>query len=110
MRPLYKLYLPRGANSPFKDDFITLPCNDDGLKLAEWWALAPRISRMKVAEEGTRTNDYIGAWKKIASEMMEPVSEKSEHDLKDTIRALEAAHEQQGEDPSTFSEPPTTNP
>ncbi len=39
MKTIYKLFLPKVAQSPF-NEFIEVPFNADGMKLAEWWSSA----------------------------------------------------------------------
>lgn len=107
MRYLCKLTVPGSAPGAGWREDILVPLTLDGIKLAEWWKTASEEDRVAVL--GSIEKDgLIGAWKKVAADIVEPPTEKSEHDRKSTIARAEQANEDMG-DPSNMDEPPVVN-
>jgi hypothetical protein len=71
-----------------ESEYIDVPSNVGGVKLAEWWKSASDTSRVAVVR-GAVDNDYVTSWRKVAEEEEAAV----EHSLKSVIKRLEAEPE-----------------
>lgn len=107
MRYLCKLTIPESAPGSGWRDELLVPLSADGVKLAEWWKNASEQARVAVIVKSDEGN-LIEAWKKVAAEILEVPSEKSEHDSKSTAARSAQANDDMG-DPSDMAQPPVTN-